>query len=93
MAVAPLEWVAVVVPSAPLVMSPRTVPELVLYEMCSLSTLIVPLAGIPEESARLIVVSTIATAALVVVEAVSKSEAEVRSSDVTLAFMPPSKVV
>ena len=54
--------------------------------------MIVPLAGIPEESARLIVVSTIDTAALVVVEAVSKSEAEVRSSDVTLELIPPSRV-
>ena len=53
----------------------------------------VPLEGIPEESAKLIVVSTTATAALVVVEAVSNAEAEVRSIEVTLSLIAPSRVV
>jgi len=38
-------------------------------------------------------VSTTATAALVVDAAVSKSEADVRSIEVTLAFIAPSRVV
>ena len=61
--------------------------------MFSLFILTVPFAGKAAELVTLITVSTTATAALVVDAAVSKSEADVRSIEVTLEFIPPSKVV
>ena len=62
--------------------------------MFSLPIFIVPMSGIPEALARVIApVSSMATSAEMVVEAVSKSVALVRSIDVTELFMAPSSVV
>jgi hypothetical protein len=74
-------------------MSPRTVPEFVLYIIFSLFILTVPFDGNPEEFATVIVASTTATAAPVVDAAVSKSEAEVRIMEVALSLIAPFRVV
>jgi len=87
--VSPLDELAAVVPSSPLIISPNILLTLLPYRMFSLPILIVPLLGKPEESATGIVVSDAVRLEDVVVLAVSKFEALVKVKEVSELLIPP----
>jgi len=90
----PLLLVAAVDPSEALVKSERALLALVVYLINSLPIFTVPLEGKPEEFATGIEALVAVKSAEVVVAAVSKSEALVRTiADVIESLIPVAKVV